>query len=193
MTYPMSPLPTPPSAPAPTLYRSISTDILDTVIDLFDNPLHSDVVFKFPSRHGNSFRSIFASKKILARRSEYFRCLFEGGFAESTSAIPVGGFGMAPSSNSSRPSLHHSKLSSRVANPPPRLNVMAGFDELDDDDSDADSDYDFESDVEGDSEVIMEVEPPRVSAPAVSPPPSIKCLALTLCRLDIVSPPHSSF
>lgn len=164
MTYPLAPcaLPSMPnSAPAA---RPVSPEIVDTMVDLFDNATYSDVVFKFPRRNGVGYRTIYASKKLLARRSEYFRAMFEGGFAEST-----------PSSylhESSRPSnipipvtRKHNLPATRCLRPPPvRPPVLEDFDEIDDDDSDADSDFDEEIDRE-EQELIpagpMELESPR--------------------------------
>ncbi|KAG8907265.1 hypothetical protein FRB99_004959 [Tulasnella sp. 403] len=156
MTYPSSPLPyTPPPSTMP-VYRTVPIDVMDTIVDLFDNPAYSDVVFQFPKRRGNGFKSIYASKKILVRRSEYFRSLFEGGFAEGLApAISRGGFGPGPN----RP----------MRGCPPRLKLLSDLDELDDDDSDADSDYDT-SDSEAEVESWMEVELPRAASPAMLSP-----------------------
>lgn len=56
---------------------------------LLDDPEHSDVVFHLhPSRRRAKggfpeIRKIYAIRKILAARSEYFRLMFEGGFQEA--------------------------------------------------------------------------------------------------------------
>jgi hypothetical protein len=88
----------PMAAPAPTPlassvnYRSLPSEVIDSLIELFDDPTRSDVVFRIPS--GNKSRPerrIYANKKILARRSSYFRTMFDsGGFLESSGNAPTG-------------------------------------------------------------------------------------------------------
>ncbi|KAG8985870.1 hypothetical protein FRB94_005125 [Tulasnella sp. JGI-2019a] len=161
MTYPLAPVSVPAQPSAAPTSRPVSPDIIDTMADLFDNPTHSDVVFKFPNRHGPGYQSIYASKKLLARRSEYFKSMFEGGFAESTYSSyletnllsPV-----SPTRLNSRFGASHLKLPARPS---------VDLDDIDDDDSDADSDYDApSSDDECDfiSRGNMEIE---LSGPAV--------------------------
>ncbi|KIO29087.1 hypothetical protein M407DRAFT_228734 [Tulasnella calospora MUT 4182] len=167
MTYPLSPLPLPPAPTTTPMYRTVSVDIMDTVIDLFDNPTYSDVVFKFPKRDGSGFKSIYASKKILTRRSEYFRSLFDGGFAESLSPVARPTFCPGPI----RPTpVYGNSLSARISNPPSRLNLKPVYDELDEDDSDADSDYADDCDSDAEFEANMEVELPRAASPIVLSP-----------------------
>lgn len=68
----------------------VPNDLLDAYASLFDDPDNSDVRFKIVKkrRHpltGQRVRieySIFASRKILGRRSEYFGTMFESGFRE---------------------------------------------------------------------------------------------------------------
>lgn len=170
MTYPLSPLPLPPAPTSTPMYRTVSVDIMDTVIELFDNPTYSDVVFKFPKCDGSGFKSIYASKKILTRRSEYFKSLFDGGFAESLSPAARPTFCPGPI----RPTpVYGSSLSARVSNPPSRLNLKPVYDDLDEDDSDADSDYADDYDSEAEVEVNMDVELPRAASPIVSAPASL--------------------
>lgn len=71
-------------------------DLLEAYSSLFNDPLYSDVCFKIirrrrhremsdqKSRSNVVVRRLYASKKILIRRSEYFSTMFESGFAEST-------------------------------------------------------------------------------------------------------------
>ncbi|CAO1624870.1 unnamed protein product [Sympodiomycopsis kandeliae] len=51
---------------------------------LLDDPEHSDVVFHLvtPHKSGTKTKYIYAIKKVLAARSEYFKDMFEGGFIE---------------------------------------------------------------------------------------------------------------
>jgi hypothetical protein len=136
MTYPLAPVSVPNPTPLP-LYRAVPMDVVDTLADMFDDPAYSDVVFKFPTKRGSmrgspSYRTIYANKRILSRRSEYFRSLFGGGFAESLPfggfASPISQYGALHNSGSKGPTLVTSSL-----------DVDFG---IDDDDSDADSDYD---------------------------------------------------
>lgn len=149
MTYPLGPVPTPNPHPTPVA-RDVPMDVLDTLAEMFDDPAHSDVMFKFPSRKRSSngapsYRTIYANKKVLSRRSEYFKSLFNGGFAESSPVGICGGLinRVQPPSNT---------LSSR--HPKPMLAMTEPEFDIDDDDSDADSDYDeCEVSMEMDSDV----------------------------------------
>ncbi|POV94356.1 hypothetical protein PSHT_16261, partial [Puccinia striiformis] len=94
--------PTPP-APQPTtqtIKKLMPLDLLEAYSSLFNDPLYSDVCFKIirrrRQRDGSSdqkgtsnvvVRRLYASKKILIRRSEYFSTMFGSGFAESTVTI----------------------------------------------------------------------------------------------------------
>jgi len=90
--------PTPP-APQPTtqtIKKLMPLDLLEAYSSLFNDPLYSDICFKIirrrrhremsdqKSRSNVVVRRLYASKKILIRRSEYFSTMFESGFAEST-------------------------------------------------------------------------------------------------------------
>lgn len=164
MTYPLAPC-TPPAPNAIPMVRPVSPEIVDTMVDLFDNPAYSDVVFKFPRRRGSGYRSIYASKKLLSRRSEYFHAMFEGGFAESNpSSLHETG---RPSSIPVPVGRKHNLPVSRCHRPPPvRPPVLDDLDEIDDDDSDADSDLDDSLD---ERDLMpsgpMELEPPRKLSP----------------------------
>ncbi|PWN27889.1 hypothetical protein BDZ90DRAFT_231662 [Jaminaea rosea] len=63
--------------------------LLSAMGSLLDDPEHSDVVFVLdqPRRRDSTSRApprqIYAIKKILASRSQYFRSMFSGGFAEA--------------------------------------------------------------------------------------------------------------
>ncbi|GAA95622.1 uncharacterized protein L969DRAFT_313465 [Mixia osmundae IAM 14324] len=71
--------PAPPSAASPLLgKRFIPQELVDAYASLFDDALYSDVVFVMPTG-----RKLYASKKILTIRSEYFASMLSGDFAES--------------------------------------------------------------------------------------------------------------
>ncbi|MBW0486767.1 hypothetical protein O181_026482 [Austropuccinia psidii MF-1] len=90
--------PTPP-APQPTsqiIKKPIPLDLLEAYSSLFNDPLYSDICFKIirrirrpdPNRKSRIIvRKLYASKKILIKRSEYFSTMFESGFAESTAVV----------------------------------------------------------------------------------------------------------
>lgn len=50
---------------------------------LFNSKHHSDVVFVLRSKRSSRPRKLYAIKKILALRSEYFASMFDGGWSES--------------------------------------------------------------------------------------------------------------
>lgn len=145
--------------------RPVSPEIIDTMVDLFDNPAFSDVVFKFPRRRGAGFRTIYASKKLLSRRSEYFQSLFQGGFAEG-SQLSGREFSRHSAMPTSRPICRPTSKPVKGVFKSPLLEEL---DELDEDDSDADSDYegstDGDEDVDPAAVTAMEVELPRAATP----------------------------
>lgn len=79
-----------PSRPSPAKPPGITVPpvLVEAYGSLLDDPEHSDVVFHIARRGGvakgksSSTRRIYAIRKILAARSEYFCDMFEGGFIE---------------------------------------------------------------------------------------------------------------
>ncbi|KAN0061127.1 hypothetical protein ACQY0O_006862 [Thecaphora frezii] len=77
----------------PKVHRPVGHTVPPVLIQamgsLLDDPDHSDIVFVIQSRrrtpHGNKRpkQKIYAIKKILAARCEYFRDMFDGGFLEA--------------------------------------------------------------------------------------------------------------
>ncbi|QRV79089.1 The BTB (BR-C, ttk and bab)/POZ (Pox virus and Zinc finger) domain [Ceratobasidium sp. AG-Ba] len=64
--------------------QTVPRDLLGSVGSLLDDPCYSDVEFVLPPRRrGGKTRRIYASKKLLAGRAEYFRTMFSSGFAEA--------------------------------------------------------------------------------------------------------------
>lgn len=82
-----------PPAQVPTAQaqkRSIPVDLHLAYSSLFNDPIYSDVCFHIirPSKPKEQpIRKLYASKKILIRRSEYFSTMFESGFAESSNKL----------------------------------------------------------------------------------------------------------
>jgi hypothetical protein len=75
--------------PAEPLSYAVPPVLVQAMGSLLDDPEHSDVVFLLhPSRRRASrgrpeVRKVYAIRKILAARSEYFKLMFEGGFQEA--------------------------------------------------------------------------------------------------------------
>lgn len=70
--------------------RSIPVDLHLAYSSLFNDPIYSDVCFHIirPSKPKEQpIRKLYAAKKILIRRSEYFSTMFESGFAESSNKL----------------------------------------------------------------------------------------------------------
>ncbi|GAA6064057.1 hypothetical protein JCM10212_006793 [Sporobolomyces blumeae] len=83
--------PTLPAGPNPP-HVSIPRDLVSSFASLFDDPEYSDIVFRIRPEDGEGKRKgkekrLYAAKKILAGRSEYFRDMFNSGFTESTAKI----------------------------------------------------------------------------------------------------------
>ncbi|PCH39751.1 hypothetical protein WOLCODRAFT_136485 [Wolfiporia cocos MD-104 SS10] len=78
--------------------RSVPKDLMDTMGDLLNDPLYSDVEFVVPGRGKNSgMKRIYASRRVL-RRVEYFDMMFRSGFQEAfTTPQPL------PNMNASAP------------------------------------------------------------------------------------------
>ncbi|KAH8922753.1 hypothetical protein BT69DRAFT_1350638 [Atractiella rhizophila] len=93
--------PTPPAPPPLLLKRLIPTDLVEAYASLFDDPLYGDVCFRIRYEGGGLLGSgvgkkggrreremerervekrIYASKKVLSARSEYFSTMFNSGF-----------------------------------------------------------------------------------------------------------------
>jgi hypothetical protein len=64
-----------PAPPTSTVSKqSVPRDLLGSVGSLLDDPCYSDVEFVLPPRRrGGKTRRIYASKKLLAGRAEYFQ------------------------------------------------------------------------------------------------------------------------
>lgn len=76
--------PTQPPAVSGPPTKLVPISLVDAYASLFDDASVSDVVFVFPSRRHGKARRLYASKKILASRSEYFRDAFSGAWADLT-------------------------------------------------------------------------------------------------------------
>ncbi|GAA5861912.1 hypothetical protein JCM1840_006872 [Sporobolomyces johnsonii] len=79
--------PTLPTTP-PLPHLLIPKDLVNSFASLFDDPDYSDVVFRIrPESTGKQKvreKRLYAAKKVLAGRSEYFDMMFNSGFTEST-------------------------------------------------------------------------------------------------------------
>ncbi|KDE03163.1 hypothetical protein MVLG_06320 [Microbotryum lychnidis-dioicae p1A1 Lamole] len=95
--------PTPPTPP-PLPRLLIPKDLVAAYAAMFDDPDYSDVVFRIrPSNRPNvREKRLYAAKKILAGRCEYFDTMFNSGFHESSLAhvSPITGGPKASSSPS---------------------------------------------------------------------------------------------
>ncbi|KAG6850067.1 hypothetical protein H0H93_001617 [Arthromyces matolae] len=78
--------PAPPNPPPAHRIQTVPKRLLETVGDLLDDPLYSDVEFVIPGRRGDvkSARKILASKALL-RRADYFESMFGSDFVEGSS------------------------------------------------------------------------------------------------------------
>ncbi|KAM0787001.1 hypothetical protein ACM66B_006270 [Microbotryomycetes sp. NB124-2] len=114
--------PTPPSPP-PLPRLLIPPDLVSAYASLFDDPEYSDVVFRIQpaKRPRTRERRLYAAKKILSGRSEYFEAMFTSGFNESAIQLTTAD----PSTHSRAPSQ---------------------FEELEDDGNDFDEDEDWDDD-----------------------------------------------
>ncbi|KAG8793347.1 hypothetical protein FRC12_003002 [Ceratobasidium sp. 428] len=74
-----------PTAPTSSMSKqAVPRGLLGSVGSLLDDPCYSDVEFVLPARRrGGKTRRIYASKKLLAGRAEYFQTMFSSGFAEA--------------------------------------------------------------------------------------------------------------
>ncbi|KAH9999667.1 hypothetical protein BJV74DRAFT_974882 [Russula compacta] len=76
-----------PPTPSPLIHRSlVPKDLLESVGQLLDDPLYSDIEFVLPSRNLRvaTPRRIYASKRLLSR-ADYFDSMFNAGFIEASS------------------------------------------------------------------------------------------------------------
>jgi BTB/POZ domain len=77
--------------PTPSIQkRLIPSELIDAYASLFDDPAYSDVVFHIRSpkhKQGQRVRKLYASRKVLAARADYFRDMFSGDFAEGASLV----------------------------------------------------------------------------------------------------------
>ncbi|GAA5908157.1 hypothetical protein JCM6882_005959 [Rhodosporidiobolus microsporus] len=85
--------PTLPSPPPSTSSVPVPKDLVRAYASLFDDPDYSDVVFRIRPESGTGRKGgkvkekrLYAAKKILAGRSEYFEMMFSSGFSEA--ALP---------------------------------------------------------------------------------------------------------
>ncbi|WAR60599.1 hypothetical protein PtB15_9B538 [Puccinia triticina] len=91
--YSPAPTPTAPQPTTQTIKKPMPLGLLEAYSSLFNDPLYSDICFKIIRCHrhrdgtseqkGNSnlvVRRLYASKKILIRRGEYFSTMFGSGF-----------------------------------------------------------------------------------------------------------------
>ncbi|KAI0252186.1 hypothetical protein BJV78DRAFT_1125024 [Lactifluus subvellereus] len=86
ITCTISSTPGPPTT-SPLVNKSlVPKDLLDSVGQLLDDPLYSDVEFVLPSRNARArtLRRIYASKRLLSR-ADYFDSMFNAGFVEASS------------------------------------------------------------------------------------------------------------
>lgn len=72
----------------PPVTHPVPPVLIQAMGSLLDDPEHSDVVFYLPPRRRRlrergETRKVYAIRKILAARSEYFRDMFESGFCEA--------------------------------------------------------------------------------------------------------------
>ncbi|KAJ3513573.1 hypothetical protein NLJ89_g2872 [Agrocybe chaxingu] len=114
----------PTTPPVQTLPRQpVPKALLDTVGELLDDPLYSDVQFVLPQR-GHSSRNaktIWASKRLL-QRAEYFQTMFNSNFVEGSSeSVDI--------NHTPRGTLQ--ELESLAS---PRMTIMDEFEDSDDDD-----------------------------------------------------------
>ncbi|KAF8463227.1 hypothetical protein DFH94DRAFT_786983 [Russula ochroleuca] len=75
-----------PPTPSPLIHKSlVPKDLLESVGQLLDDPLYSDIEFVLPSRSPcvPSPRRIYASKRLLSR-ADYFDSMFNAGFVEAS-------------------------------------------------------------------------------------------------------------
>ncbi|CAE6475932.1 hypothetical protein ACGC1H_007273 [Rhizoctonia solani] len=75
------------SSPSPpvsnTNVQSVPRSLMASVGSLLDDPVYSDVEFVIPPRRrGGKIKKIYASKRLLSGRAEYFETMFSSGFAE---------------------------------------------------------------------------------------------------------------
>jgi len=76
-----------PPTPSPLIHKSlVPKDLLESVGQLLDDPLYSDIEFVLPSRNPRvpTPRRIYASKRLL-NRADYFDSMFNAGFVEASS------------------------------------------------------------------------------------------------------------
>ncbi|KAI0301112.1 hypothetical protein B0F90DRAFT_1719274 [Multifurca ochricompacta] len=86
ITCTISSTPGPPTS-SPLVHKSlVPRDLLDSVGQLLDDPLYSDIEFILPSRNPRvrTPRRIYASKRLLSR-ADYFDSMFNAGFVEASS------------------------------------------------------------------------------------------------------------
>ncbi|GAA5820780.1 hypothetical protein JCM11251_003157 [Rhodosporidiobolus azoricus] len=119
--------PTLPTSPPPATHTSIPKTLVSAYASLFDDPDYSDVVFRIrPEKVEGRRRKVkekrlFAAKKILAGRSEYFEMMFSSGFSEGS---------LPPSSTTSTSTSRRLASSSRRPRPSSAVNELDDEGEL---------------------------------------------------------------
>lgn len=86
ITCTISSSPGPPTS-SPTTHKSlVPKDLLESVGQLLDDPVYSDIEFVLPSRNPRApaLRRIYATKRLLSR-ADYFDSMFNAGFVEASS------------------------------------------------------------------------------------------------------------
>lgn len=88
ITYPT----TPPTSTGPVASRrQIPFELVQAYASLFNSKDHSDVVFVVRQKPNNGpYRRLYAIRKILAMRSEYFAAMFDGEWSENLSEDDLG-------------------------------------------------------------------------------------------------------
>lgn len=78
--------PGPPTSSPTTPKSLVPKDLLESVGQLLDDPIYSDIEFVLPSRNPRvpTPRRIYASKRLLSR-ADYFDSMFNAGFVEASS------------------------------------------------------------------------------------------------------------
>ncbi|BGP13051.1 hypothetical protein JCM10213v2_000970 [Rhodosporidiobolus nylandii] len=176
--------PTLPTSP-PVPHLLIPKDLVSAYASLFDDPDYADIVFRIRPENGRKAgngrvkeKRLYAAKKVLAGRSEYFETMFNSGFTEST--LP----GAARSASHTRTVTlseldDEGELSLEGESSSSFDSEDEGWDEDDDSQVDERDSQDDEGD-EGDAESLAN--PARVPALSTTPAPSDQLFPTTALR-----------
>ncbi|KAF6757529.1 hypothetical protein DFP72DRAFT_891381 [Ephemerocybe angulata] len=120
--------PAAPTSPPPCAQYTIPRPLLDTIGSLLDDPVYSDVQFVIAKRGHDSktARRIWASKKILSSRAEYFATMFNSNFSE--------GLGTGLSVSHETPRISSRSLGSGSPRSSFSSSIMDEFEDSDDED-----------------------------------------------------------